>query len=210
MNLVLVFSASNPPVSQATLTFFDTTPLGRILNRFSSDLYIVDDSLPFNLNIMLATVFGMLGLLVVICYGLPWVLVPLVPLALLYYRIQHYYRHTSRELKRLCSLTLSPVYSHFSETVTGLGTIRASASSARSEEQQSLLRSSVLGSLKDVWFQIRGGERAASGAEPEVSVSQQRRHAVAADPAAAAGRRRGDQPGGDRRPPAPAQLRGPG
>ncbi|XP_047433724.1 ATP-binding cassette sub-family C member 10 [Mugil cephalus] len=122
-------------VLKATVTFFDTTPLGRILNRFSSDLYSVDDSLPFVLNILLANVFGLLGMLVVMSYGLPWVLVPLVPLALLYHRTQHFYRHTSRELKRLCSLTLSPVYSHFSETLTGLGTIRASGSSARFEEE---------------------------------------------------------------------------
>uniref|UniRef100_A0A7N8XRB5 ATP-binding cassette, sub-family C (CFTR/MRP), member 10 n=1 Tax=Mastacembelus armatus TaxID=205130 RepID=A0A7N8XRB5_9TELE len=122
-------------VLKATVTFFDTTPLGRILNRFSSDLYSVDDSLPFILNILLANVFGLLGMLVVISYGLPWVLVPLLPLALLYQRTQHFYRHTSRELKRLCSLTLSPIYSHFSETLTGLGTIRASGGSARFEEE---------------------------------------------------------------------------
>ncbi|KAK2918532.1 ATP-binding cassette sub-family C member 10 [Channa argus] len=122
-------------VLKATVTFFDTTPLGRILNRFSSDLYSVDDSLPFILNILLANVFGLVGMLVVISYGMPWVLVPLLPLAWLYYRTQHFYRHTSRELKRLCSLTLSPVYSHFSETLTGLGTIRASGSSARFEEE---------------------------------------------------------------------------
>ncbi|XP_071359815.1 ATP-binding cassette sub-family C member 10 isoform X2 [Trachinotus anak] len=122
-------------VLKATVTFFDTTPLGRVLNRFSSDLYSVDDSLPFILNILLANIFGLLGMLVVILYGLPWVLLPLLPLALLYHRTQHFYRHTSRELKRLCSLTLSPVYSHFSETLTGLGTIRASGSSARFEEE---------------------------------------------------------------------------
>lgn len=113
------------------MTFFDTTPMGRILNRFSSDLYSVDDSLPFILNILLATVFNLLGMLLVMSYGLPWVLLALLPLALFYYRTQEFYRHTSRELKRLCSLTLSPVYSHFSETLTGLGTIRASGSSAR-------------------------------------------------------------------------------
>ncbi|XP_062293834.1 ATP-binding cassette sub-family C member 10 isoform X2 [Scomber scombrus] len=122
-------------VLKATVTFFDTTPLGRILNRFSSDLYSVDDSLPFTLNSLLANGFRLLGMLVVISYGLPWVLVPLLPLALLYHRTQHFYRHTSRELKRLCSLTLSPIYSHFSETLTGLGTIRASHSSARFEEE---------------------------------------------------------------------------
>lgn len=113
------------------MAFFDTTPMGRVLNRFSSDLYTVDDSLPFNLNILLASLFNLLGMLIVISYGLPWVLVLLAPLSLFYYRTQDFYRHTSRELKRLCSLTLSPIYTHFSETLTGLGTIRASGSCAR-------------------------------------------------------------------------------
>lgn len=115
------------------MTFFDTTPLGRILNRFSSDIYCVDDSLPFVLNILLANVFGLLGMLVVMTYGLPWVLLPLVPLGVLYYQTQCFYRHSSRELKRLCSLTLSPVYSHFSETLSGLSTVRASGHTTRYE-----------------------------------------------------------------------------
>uniref|UniRef100_A0A4W5PKP4 ATP-binding cassette sub-family B member 6 n=1 Tax=Hucho hucho TaxID=62062 RepID=A0A4W5PKP4_9TELE len=122
-------------VLKATVTFFDTTPLGRVLNRFSSDLYSVDDTLPFFLNILLANSFGLLGMLVVMSYGLPWVLVPLLPLGLLYHYTQRFYRHTSRDLKRLCSLTLSPVYSHFSETLSGLGTIRASSSASRFEEE---------------------------------------------------------------------------
>ncbi|KAM6940945.1 LOW QUALITY PROTEIN: ATP-binding cassette sub-family C member 10 [Lycodopsis pacificus] len=122
-------------VLKATVSFFDAAPMGRVLNRFSSDLYAVDDSLPFVLNILLANVFGLLGMLVVISYGLPWVLALLLPLALVCHRTQRFYRHTSRELKRLCSVTLSPVYSHFSETLTGLGTIRASGSSARFEEE---------------------------------------------------------------------------
>ncbi|XP_053568742.1 ATP-binding cassette sub-family C member 10 isoform X2 [Bombina bombina] len=109
----------------ATVTFFDTTPIGRIINRFSSDLYCVDDTLPFILNIFLANVFGLLGMLVMISFGLPWILLVLVPLGLLYYHIQRFYRHTSRELKRLHSITLSPIYNHFSETMTGLSTIRA-------------------------------------------------------------------------------------
>ncbi|XP_073732038.1 ATP-binding cassette sub-family C member 10 [Misgurnus anguillicaudatus] len=122
-------------VLKAPMTFFDTTPLGRILNRFSSDIYSVDDSLPFVLNILLANVFGLVGMLVVMSYGLPWVLLPLVPLGALYYQTQCYYRHSSRELKRLCSLTLSPVYSHFSETLSGLATVRASGHTARFEEE---------------------------------------------------------------------------
>ncbi|KAL6469214.1 hypothetical protein MHYP_G00227380 [Metynnis hypsauchen] len=122
-------------VLKATMIFFDTTPLGRVLNRFSSDVYTIDDSLPFVLNILLANVFGLLGMLVVMSYGLPWVLLPLVPLGVLYYQTQRFYRHSSRELKRLCSLTLSPVYSHFSETLSGLATVRASGHAARFEEE---------------------------------------------------------------------------
>lgn len=122
-------------VLKMTVTFFDTTPLGRVLNRFSSDIYSIDDSLPFVLNILLANVFGLLGMLVVMSYGLPWVLLPLVPLGVLYYQTQRFYRHSSRELKRLCSLTLSPVYSHFSETLSGLTTVRASGHTARFEEE---------------------------------------------------------------------------
>ncbi|XP_054833078.1 ATP-binding cassette sub-family C member 10 isoform X2 [Eublepharis macularius] len=125
-------------VMKATMTFFDTTPTGRILNRFSSDLYCVDDSLPFILNIFLANVFGLLGMLVMITYGLPWIGLVLLPLVAVYYSIQRYYRRTSRELKRLYSLTLSPIYTHFSETLTGLSTIRATRTTGRFETENQL------------------------------------------------------------------------
>ncbi|XP_046714407.1 ATP-binding cassette sub-family C member 10, partial [Silurus meridionalis] len=147
-------------VLKATVAFFDTTPLGRILNRFSSDIYSVDDSLPFVLNILLANVFSLLGMLVVMSYGLPWVLLPLVPLGVLYYQTQRFYRHSSRELKRLCSLTLSPVYSHFSETLSGLATVRASGHTARFEEENERRldqnqRCVFIGNAAMQWLDIR-------------------------------------------------------
>ena len=58
-------------VMRAKILFFDLTPLGQILNRFSSDLATVDDSLPFILNIFLANLFGVLGPLLVTVYALP-------------------------------------------------------------------------------------------------------------------------------------------
>ncbi|NXL30014.1 MRP7 protein, partial [Glaucidium brasilianum] len=123
---------------KATVTFFDTTPTGRILNRFSSDLYCVDDSLPFILNIFLANMYGLLGMLVIITYGLPWTGLVLFPLAVLYFSIQRYYRRTSRELKRLYSITLSPIYTHFSETLSGLSSIRAMRATQRFELENQL------------------------------------------------------------------------
>ncbi|NXA64135.1 MRP7 protein, partial [Mohoua ochrocephala] len=125
-------------VLKATVTFFDTTPTGRILNRFSSDLYCVDDSLPFILNIFLANIYGLLGMLVIMTYGLPWIGLVLLPLAVVYFFIQHYYRFTSRELKRLYSVTLSPIYTHFSETLSGLSSIRAMRATKRFELENQL------------------------------------------------------------------------
>ncbi|XP_064301990.1 ATP-binding cassette sub-family C member 10 isoform X5 [Phalacrocorax carbo] len=125
-------------ILKATVTFFDTTPTGRILNRFSSDLYCVDDSLPFILNIFLANMYGLLGMLVIITYGLPWIVLVLLPLTALYFSIQRYYRRTSRELKRLYSVTLSPIYTHFSETLSGLSSIRAMRATQRFELENQL------------------------------------------------------------------------
>ncbi|NXL76832.1 MRP7 protein, partial [Leptocoma aspasia] len=125
-------------VLKATVTFFDTTPTGRILNRFSSDLYCVDDSLPFILNIFLANIYGLLGMLVIMTYGLPWIGLVMLPLAVVYFFIQRYYRFTSRELKRLYSITLSPIYTHFSETLSGLSTIRAMRATKRFELENQL------------------------------------------------------------------------
>ncbi|NXW78217.1 MRP7 protein, partial [Hirundo rustica] len=125
-------------VLKATVTFFDTTPTGRILNRFSSDLYCVDDSLPFMLNIFLANMYGLLGMLVIMTYGLPWIGLVLLPLAVVYFFIQRYYRCTSRELKRLHSVTLSPIYTHFSETLSGLSTVRAMRAAKRFELENQL------------------------------------------------------------------------
>ncbi|CAL5046453.1 unnamed protein product [Urochloa decumbens] len=109
----------------APVCFFDQNPSGRILNRLSSDLYTVDDSLPFILNIFVANLFSLLGTLVVLSYSQVSFLLILLPLWLIYRKLQFYYRSTSREVRRLDSVARSPIYSSFTETLDGSSTIRA-------------------------------------------------------------------------------------
>ncbi|XP_050642858.1 ATP-binding cassette sub-family C member 10 isoform X6 [Macaca thibetana thibetana] len=126
-------------VLMAPVTFFNATPTGRILNRFSSDVACVDDSLPFILNILLANAAGLLGLLAVLGSGLPWLLLLLPPLSIIYYHVQRHYRASSRELRRLGSLTLSPLYTHLADTLAGLSVLRATGATYRFEEENQRL-----------------------------------------------------------------------
>ncbi|XP_028766437.1 ABC transporter C family member 13 isoform X1 [Neltuma alba] len=109
----------------APVQFFDQTPGGRILNRFSSDLYTIDDSLPFIMNILLANFVGLLGIAVVLSYVQVFFLILLLPFWFIYSRLQFFYRSTSRELRRLDSVSRSPIYTSFTETLDGSSTIRA-------------------------------------------------------------------------------------
>ncbi|XP_066521778.1 ATP-binding cassette sub-family C member 3 isoform X2 [Hoplias malabaricus] len=105
--------------------FFDTTPIGRIINRFSKDIYVIDEALPSTILMFLGTFFASLSTMIVIVSSTPIFAVVIVPLALIYFFVQRFYVATSRQLKRLESVSRSPIYSHFSETITGTSVIRA-------------------------------------------------------------------------------------
>lgn len=126
-------------VMRARTIFFDIQPVGRIINRFSSDTYTIDDSLPFISNILLAHLFGLVATVIVTAYGLPWIFLVLAPLVPVYHWIQNHYRLTSREVKRLSSVTLSPLYAHFNETLSGLTSIRAFRTVPRFKQENELL-----------------------------------------------------------------------
>ncbi|XP_020530905.1 ABC transporter C family member 13 isoform X3 [Amborella trichopoda] len=109
----------------APVYFFDQNPSGRILNRFSSDQYTIDDSLPFILNILLANFFSLVGIATVLSFVQIYFLLLLVPLWYIYKKLQFYYRCTSRELRRLDSVSRSPIYTSFNEALDGSSSIRA-------------------------------------------------------------------------------------
>ncbi|TMS22599.1 Canalicular multispecific organic anion transporter 2 [Larimichthys crocea] len=106
-------------------SFFDTTPIGRIINRFSKDVYVIDEALPATVLMLLGTVFVSLSTMIVIISSTPIFAVVIAPLAFIYVFVQRFYVATSRQLKRLESVSRSPIYSHFSESVTGCSVIRA-------------------------------------------------------------------------------------
>lgn len=109
----------------APMRFFDTTPVGRIVNRFAKDIDTMDSRLNFTISGFFNTVVVCLSTLFVIMAVTPAFTLALVPLGWVYYKVQKYYRASSRELKRLDSVSKSPVYAHFSETLGGITTIRA-------------------------------------------------------------------------------------
>jgi ATP-binding cassette subfamily C (CFTR/MRP) protein 1 len=112
-------------VLKSPMSFFDTTPLGRIVNRFAKDVDVVDNTLPMNLKSWIQCFFTVLATITIITISTPWFLAAIIPLGIIYYLIQRFYVATSRQLKRLESISRSPIYSHFSETLTGCTTIRA-------------------------------------------------------------------------------------
>ncbi|XP_064537338.1 multidrug resistance-associated protein 1 isoform X7 [Drosophila montana] len=112
-------------VAAAPLNFFDTTPLGRIISRFSKDIDTLDHLLPSLILSFVWLLFEVLATIVVISISTPIFLAVIVPIAFIYYFAQRFYVATSRQLMRLESVSRSPIYSHFGETVTGASTIRA-------------------------------------------------------------------------------------
>lgn len=116
-------------ILRAPMAFFDTTPMGRIVNRFSQDVYTVDEMIPRTLSSLISCAGQVISTIVVVSITTPIFLAAVAPLAILYYFIQVYYIKTSRQLKRLESVSRSPIYAHFSETLSGVSTICAYGSS---------------------------------------------------------------------------------
>ncbi|KAM9660359.1 ATP-binding cassette sub-family C member 8 isoform 2-T2 [Trichechus inunguis] len=119
----------------APMRFFETTPLGSILNRFSSDCNTIDQHIPSTLECLSRSTLLCVSALAVISYVTPVFLVALLPLAIVCYFIQKYFRVASRDLQQLDDTTQLPLLSHFAETVEGLTTIRAFRYEARFQKK---------------------------------------------------------------------------
>ncbi|XP_068575379.1 ATP-binding cassette sub-family C member 4 [Cebidichthys violaceus] len=105
--------------------FFDINPIGRVLNRFSKDMGQLDSNLPWTFVDFIQVFLQIVGTICVAVSVIPWILIPVLPLLLVFLYLRRYFLQTSRNIKRLESTTRSPVFSHLSSSLQGLWTIRA-------------------------------------------------------------------------------------
>ncbi|XP_026534033.1 ATP-binding cassette sub-family C member 9-like [Notechis scutatus] len=107
------------------IRFFDMTPLGLILNRFSADTNIIDQHIPPTVESLSRSTLLCLSAVGMISYTTHYFLLALLPLGVAFYFIQKYFRVASKDLQELDDSTQLPLLCHFSETTEGLTTIRA-------------------------------------------------------------------------------------
>ena len=115
----------------APLSWYDSTPLGRITNRLSQDISTIDKDLMNNLRNVLLDLMGLIQVIVIISITVTLLLIPLLPILLFTFWVAYKYIHVSRELKRLESIHKSPVFVLFSESLQGLSIIRSFQSENR-------------------------------------------------------------------------------
>ena len=121
-------------LSKAPARFFDVTPIGRILNRFTTDINTVDGALQDSARAALSGILNFLA-----SFGVIMVVVPtFAPFALiiawLYIRLAPQYVRASRDLRRLESVSLSPAFIGFDELLRGLAHVRAFGMEARYQD----------------------------------------------------------------------------
>ncbi|KAI1429461.1 ABC transporter family protein [Xylaria sp. FL1777] len=110
---------------RAPMSFFDTTPLGRITNRFSRDVDVMDNNLTDALRMYFLTLVTVISVFALIIAFFHYFAIALVPLAFIFVLAASYYRSSAREVKRFESVLRSVVFAKFSEGISGVASIRA-------------------------------------------------------------------------------------
>ncbi|EEH04039.1 ABC protein [Histoplasma capsulatum G186AR] len=121
----VMFQKAMTRVLRAPMAFFDTTPMGRIVNRFSHDVHTMDNDLTETMRIYYLTLSLIISILILIIVFFHYFAVALGPLFILFLIAANYYRASAREMKRHEAVLRSTVFAQFSEGISGISSIRA-------------------------------------------------------------------------------------
>lgn len=111
-------------ILKTSIQFFETNPIGRILNRFSRDLHTVDQEIGPRFLDAIGVFFVLFSAFIVIESANPFAIIVIGLIGYFYYQIQSYYRVTAPEINRLEAISQSPLFSHFKETLEGIVSIK--------------------------------------------------------------------------------------
>ncbi|KAL7540817.1 hypothetical protein ACHAXR_012685 [Thalassiosira sp. AJA248-18] len=119
-------------ILRAPVAFFDVTPIGRVLNRFAADMDKIDLELTQSLGQAVSTMYSVLGAVsAIVAATKGTLLIALAPIGYLNYIIQKWFRKSSTELQRAASVAGSPIFTDFSQMLSGTSTIRAYGKESR-------------------------------------------------------------------------------
>ncbi|KAJ7104581.1 hypothetical protein C8R43DRAFT_1047311 [Mycena crocata] len=126
-----LFKALLVTVVRATFRFHDTTPQGRMLNRFGKDIETIDSSLASSLQQVNSSLAGFIASLLTVTVVFPLFLIPASFIGWFYYTFAVGYLNTGRDLRRMESNSRSPIFSDFGELLQGIVTVRAFSAEKR-------------------------------------------------------------------------------
>lgn len=129
LNLVALHSMLHAPMS-----FFDSTPLGRILNRFTHDSNTMDVELSDQVRLFLFSTSSSIATVIMVACYLPWILIAAFGLGAIFVLLASFYRASARDIKRIDAVVRSRVFAHFGESLSGAATIIAYGAQARFTE----------------------------------------------------------------------------
>jgi ABC-type multidrug transport system fused ATPase/permease subunit len=112
-------------VVNASSSFFDVTPMGRLLSRFSKDLNLMDQLLSFQFDQYLQLIFTLLQIFAQMAVSQPYIVIVIGVGIVVFYIIQRVFQRTAIDIQRLEALSRAPVYSHLTESMEGAASIRA-------------------------------------------------------------------------------------
>ncbi|KAH8063945.1 ATPase [Aureococcus anophagefferens] len=163
----------------APTAFFDVTPVGRILNRFSGDMLTLDTELSRNMSEFCGIAMYVVGAIVALCAATKGLFLALfVPMGYAYRCIDRRFRTSSTQIARLAKLARSPVIADFSEILNGVATVRAYDAVKRFEDRlrsrlDALAACVVLEQLCYNWLSVRLDQLAAVSRVAALAVGTQ-------------------------------------